>query len=68
MNPLLMLGEAASTGSGFDVSAGLQIAKTCVTWLFGVITDIPLLAGAFVCGLGIPIAMKVIKSTKKASK
>lgn len=54
--------------STFDIGKGLEMAKNVTTWVLDVIKSEPILAGAFVVGIGVPIAFMVIRGIKNTAK
>ena len=60
----ILLAEAST----FDVTKGLELAKSVTAWTLDVIKSEPILAGAFVVGIGVPIAFMVIHGAKGAAK
>lgn len=62
----ILLAEAST--SAFDVTKGLELAKNVTTWVLDVIKSEPILAGAFVVGIGVPIAFRVIRGAKGTAK
>lgn len=61
----ILLAEASTT---FDITKGLELAKSVTTWTLDVIKSEPILAGAFVVGIGVPIAFMVIHGAKGAAR
>lgn len=54
--------------SAFDASTALDLVNTVFTWIMDIIKGEPILAGAFVAAILVPVGFAVIRRVKGSTR